>query len=324
MLSDLVSYYNQLCNLTSKEVRQSTARELQAIADLSQDSQLENLKVDILNSFDQFEGEFNIVKNRVYDQIRKEEQIYLQNSYKAYEEYRSHRYEWLKTPHPSDLVEVQEANLRMHVENILNNRLPLADESQELIMNRITRVSSWQNTTMILRPGTEQWINNMVNNDPMYLVDENYDLLTPAMAQFNEIYQNRLRPYVIREDQEQDILWQLPDNQFGLVLAWNYFNHRPFEIVRRYLIELYRKMRPGGMLLMTYNDCDRWQGVKAVEAQVGLYTPGSLIQGFAESLGFEQRFIYHDEGPWTWIEFRKPGEWQSLRGGQTLAKIVPK
>jgi SAM-dependent methyltransferase len=129
---------------------------------------------------------------------------------------------------------------------------------------------------------------------------------------------------VIREDQEQDILWQLPDNQFGLVLAWNYFNHRPFEIVRRYLIELYRKMRPGGMLLMTYNDCDRWQGVKAVEAQVGLYTPGSLIQGFAESLGFEQRFIYHDEGPWTWIEFRKPGEWQSLRGGQTLAKIVPK
>jgi hypothetical protein len=324
MLSDLVNYYNQLCNLTSNEVRRSTAKELQAIADLSQDLQLETIRTDVLNLFDQFENEFTLVKSRVYDKIRKEEQIYLQNSYKAYEEYRSHRYEWLKTPHPSDSVEVQETNLRMHVENILNNKLPVLDESQELIMNRITRVSGWQNTTMILRPGTEQWIHNMVNNDPMYLVDENYDLLTPAMSQFNEIYQNRLRPYVIREDQEQDILWQLPNTQFGLVLAWNYFNHRPFEIVRRYLIELYKKMRPGGMLLMTYNDCDRWQGVKAVEAQAGLYTPGSLIQGFAESIGFEQHFIYHDGGPWTWIEFRKPGEWQSLRGGQTLAKIVPK
>jgi SAM-dependent methyltransferase len=324
MLSDLVNYYNKLCQLTSAEVCQSTSRELQAITDLSQDSKLVNLRSDLLNLFDQFENEFGLVKRRVYDQIRKEEQSYLQNSYKMYEEYRSYRYEWLKTPHPSDSIEVQEANLRMHIKNILNNRLPMIDQSYEIIMNRITRVSSWQNTTMILRPGAEQWIHNMVNNDPMYLVDENYDLLTPAMSQFSEIYQNRLRPYVIREDEEQDILWQLPNNQFGLVLAWNYFNHRPFEIVRRYLTELYKKMRPGGTLLMTYNDCDRWQGVKAVEVGVGFYTPGSLIQGFAESLGFEQHFIYHDNGPWTWIEFRKPGEWNSLRGGQTLAKIVPK
>jgi SAM-dependent methyltransferase len=266
MLSDLVNYYNRLCNLTSSEVRLSTARELQAITDLSQDLQLDNLRVDVLNSFDQFENEFDIVKRRVYDQIRKEEQPYLQNSYKMYEEFRSYRYEWFNLPYSSDSIEVQQKNLQMHIANILNNRLPLDDQTQELIMNRITRVSAWQNTTMILRPGMEQWIHNMVNNDPMYLVDENYDLLTPIMSQFNEIYQTRLRPYVIREGQEQDILWQLPDNQFGLVLAWNYFNHRPFEIVRRYLTELYKKMRPGGVLLMTYNDCDRWEGVKAVEA----------------------------------------------------------
>jgi len=331
MLSDLVNYYNQLCNLTSKEVRQSTARELQAIADLSQDSQLENLRADVLNSFDRFESEFELVKHQVYNQIRKEEQPYLQNSYKAYEEYRSYRYEWfnMKLPevlpaHLLDQPKIQEKNIQLHVEHILNNRLVLDDQTQDFIMNRIMRVSGWQNTTMILRPGAEQWIHNMVSNDPMYLVDESYDLLTPAMSQFNEIYQNRLRPYVIREDQEQDILWQLPDNQFGLVLAWNYFNHRPFEIMRRYLTELYKKMRPGGTLLMTYNDCDRWQGVKAVEVGVGLYTPGSLIQGFAESVGFDTHFNYHNDGPWTWIEFRKPGEWQSLRGGQTLAKIVPK
>jgi hypothetical protein len=119
-------------------------------------------------------------------------------------------------------------------------------------------------------------------------------------------------------------LWQLPNNQFGLVLAWNYFNHRPFEIVRQYLTELYEKIRPGGMLLMTFNDCDRWEGVRSVEAKTGLYTPGSLIKSFTESLGFEQHFTYHDHGPWTWIELRKPGEWQSYRGGQALAQILPK
>jgi hypothetical protein len=49
-----------------------------------------------------------------------------------------------------------------------------------------------------------------------------------------------------------------------------------------------------------------------------------MILSFAESLGFELTFTFHDDGPWTWVEFQKPGEWNSLRGGQTLAKIVPK
>jgi hypothetical protein len=78
------------------------------------------------------------------------------------------------------------------------------------------------------------------------------------------------------------------------------------------------------MLLMTYNDCDRWQGVLSAETGTALYTPGSLITSFAESLGFEQTFSYHDNGPWTWIELRKPGEWNSYRGGQALARILPK
>lgn len=324
MLSDLVNYYNQLCRLTSTEVRQSTDIKLQEIMFTAQYSQLENLRSGILNSFDQFENEFDLIKRQVFDQIRKEEQPYLQNSYTKYEDSRNNRYAWYKPPYPSDSIEVQQSNLQMHVEKILNNRLVLDDQTQDFIMNRVTRYSGWQSTTMILRPGVEPWMHKMVGSDPLYLVDENYDLLTPIMSQFNEVYQRRLRPYVIREDQEQDILWQLPDNQFSLILAWNYFNHIPFEVLRRYLTEIYKKMRPGGILLMTYNDCDRWEGVKAVEAGVGLYTPGVLIQGFAESLGFEQHFIYHQNGPWTWIEFRKPGEWRSLRGGPTLAKILPK
>jgi hypothetical protein len=323
-LSDLVNHYNRLCAMSTMSAKKSTDLELQKIIQTSKDSNLENLRTELLNSFDQFETEFDRIKRRVYDRIRHEEGPYLQESYRAYEENRGYRYEWLKTPHPSDSIEVQENNLRMHVDNILTNRLPETPGSHDLIMHRIKRYSGWQTTTMILRPGLEDWLQNMVSNDPLYLVDENHDLLKPALEQFNELYQRRLRIYVIREDQEQDILWQLPENQFGMVLAWNYFNHRPFEILRRYLNEIYTKLRPGGMLLMTYNDCDRWQGVVSAEAGTALYTPGTLIKSYAESLGFELTFNYHDNGPWTWIELRKPGEWKSYRGGQALAKILPK
>jgi hypothetical protein len=323
-LSELVNFYNQLCDMTTTGVRFSTDLELQKIIHASQDSNLSNLRSELLESFDRFESGFDQLKSSVYDQIRQEEGPYLQESYKIYELHRAYRYAWLKKPHPTDSIEVQEKNLQMHVDNILNNHLPMVGQTQELIMNRITRCSGWQTTTMILRPGLEPWLPGMVSNDPIYLVDENYDLLKPIMSQFNEIYQRRLRTYTIREDEEQDILWQLPNNQFGLVLAWNYFNHRPFEILRRYLTELYTKIRPGGMLLMTYNDCDRWPGVLAAETGTALYTPGGLIKSFAESLGFEETFSYNDTGPWTWLELRKPGEWKSSRHGQSLAKILPK
>lgn len=323
-LSDLVRYYNQLCAMTAIGAKQYADLELQKILQISQDPTLTTLHTDVLGSFDRFEEEFVQVKRRIQDQISIEQQPYLQKSYKDYEEHRGYRYEWFNAPYPSNSVEVQAEQLKLHVEKTLNNRLPGTEDAQDFITNRITRCSSWQTTTMILRPGLESWLPSMVNNDPIYLVDENYDLLTPAMADFNEIYQRRLRTYAIREDLEKDILWQLPDNQFGLVLAWNYFNHRPFEIIRRYLTELNKKMRPGGMLLMTYNDCDRWPGVVAAEYGTALYTPGSLIKSFAESLGFEETFNYHNNGPWTWIELRKPGAWESNRGGQALAKILPK
>lgn len=325
ILSDLVRYYNQLCALTSVNAQRSANAELEKILQLTDNQELHTIRQTLLDNFNNFELVFDQLKQQVKEQISVAERPYIENSYRAYEENRGYRYEWLKSPHPSDSVEIQENNLRMHVENILGNHLPVTEKTPDIISNRILRHSSWKNTTMIIRPGNEPWLSQLVSNDPIYLVDENYDLLKPALMQFNEIYQNRLRTYVIREDHDdQEILWQLPDAQFGLVLAWNFFNHRPFEIVRKYLTEIYRKLKPGGYLLMTFNDCDRWPGVKAVESGVGLYTPGSLIDAFATHLGFESQFRYHDHGPWTWVEYSKPGVQESLRGGQALAKILPK
>jgi hypothetical protein len=52
------------------------------------------------------------------------------------------------------------------------------------------------------------------------------------------------------------------------------------------------------------------------------YTPKKLIVAHAESVGFECEFEHDGAGDVSWLEFRKPGEITSLRGGQTLAKIV--
>jgi hypothetical protein len=52
------------------------------------------------------------------------------------------------------------------------------------------------------------------------------------------------------------------------------------------------------------------------------YTPKKLIVSHAESVGFECDFEHDGAGDVSWLEFRKPGEITTLRGGQTLAKIV--
>ena len=107
-------------------------------------------------------------------------------------------------------------------------------------------------------------------------------------------------------------------------MAYNFFEFKPFEIMKRYFVEIFTKLKPGGVLAMTFNDCDRDKGVMLVENHFCCYTPGCLVKELAKSLGFEIEFEWSDQGSTTWIEFKKPGHRQSLRGGQALAKIIPK
>jgi SAM-dependent methyltransferase len=209
-------------------------------------------------------------------------------------------------------------------EYILNRRPTITPETEQFYRTRIVRYNSWKHPAMIIRPGRDTYINELLASDPLYLVDERHDLLEPAMTMFNEQYQQRLRPCTINERQDQEILGKLPNSQFGLVLAYNFFNFRPFEVIKRYLAEIFQKLRPGGVLAMTFNECDRVKGVMLVEQHFCCYTPGYLVRELAQSLGYEIAFSWTDQGPATWLELRKPGEFQSLRGGQALAKIIPK
>jgi len=161
----------------------------------------------------------------------------------------------------------------------------------------------------------------MVGCDPLYIIDRDYELLQPSLERFPKLYQNRLRSYTTNDWSDQPILERIPNNQFGVCLACNVFNYRPLEIIRRYLEEIYIKLRPGGVLLMTYNDCDRAQAVMLVEQFCASYTPGYLIQDLTQNVGFELTYTWSDGGPSVWLELRKPGQLISNRGGQALAKI---
>ena len=208
------------------------------------------------------------------------------------------------------------------VEHLINRKLPIEFNDRESLRNTIKNYTDWRVPGMFIGARQEMLVEDMVPMDPLYLVDHNRELIDVAMAPFTKEYQHRLRPYVINDWKDTEIFTALPSNQFGLVFAYNYFNWKPIEMIEKFLIEIYQKLRPGGALVFTYNECDNWYGVGAVENAWMCYTPGSRIQTIARNLGYKIIEQHTGSGDIAWFEMRRPGEIQSLRGGQVLARVI--
>jgi SAM-dependent methyltransferase len=208
-------------------------------------------------------------------------------------------------------------------QHILDRCMPMTAEVQQMISNRLKSYIDWKYPGLIIRPGRELFIKDMVGLDPLYLVDYSKELLEPATSDFPEEYQRRLRMYE-QPPLSTPVLKTLPQNQFGLVLAFNFFEFTPIEVLEQYLKSIFDKLRPGGTLAMTFNDCDRAHCVALVEKTFCFYTPGRQVLAIAKKIGYRQIFSWTDTGNLTWLELRKPGELESKRGGQTLAKIIHK
>lgn len=310
-LSQLVAYRNALEKYSVDAVKDAAKIELAKIvfettirpADfvgVTQDLETSILRVS--DSFDDFHARLQLLKNQINQEIEREGQQYFAESYRMYEQ------EMVHEP----------------VQWVLDRRMPLSDEGRNVILARMQGNSDWKYPGMIIRPAQEDFIDHLVSFDPLYILDHDYDLLRPALQRFPDTYQQRLRPYVINERSTDPVLHMIPAGQFGMCLVYNFFNYKPLEVIKRYLQEIFDKLRPGGVLYMTINDCDRAHCVALCEAHFTCYTPGGMLKDLSQSMGYEHHFAWTDGGNLSWVELRKPGELASIRGGQTLAKIIPK
>lgn len=312
-LSQLVDYCNQLDQIDLEPHCSNATRHLDGIAHVVRNhemqvgghtSNLDSNLNDIKSGIDKFRNTLSSMRDDLQKQIVAQEPAYFQESLRLHE---------------------QEMCFET-TEYILNRRLSIDSNSDIILRTHLRTYGDWRLPGMIIRPGKETFIEDMVPLDPLYLVDHNQDLLNPSMEQFTIEYRRRLRPYIINDWQwhMHKILDQLPNNQFGLIFAYNYFNYKPMEVIQKYLDEILEKLRPGGVFIMTYNDCDRAHGVALAEQNFMCYTPGSRIRKYAESIGFETVYQHTGQGDLSWVELKRPGEITSIRGGQSLAKIVAK
>lgn len=317
-LSELVAFRNRLNDLPTSQAQEAANAKLKTIMHVVEQPlekpveqltqsfvpKLESCFSELQQKFGEFDQAVMEVKRTIEQQIAEQEKQFFLDSYKLFE-----------------AAKTCETNDQILYGRRANDRSDQIIESEATLKSRLASYADWQFSGMVIRPGVENFIEDMVGCDPLYIIDQNYDLLRPCIEKFPKLYQNRLRPYVINDWSDGPLLDKIPNNQFGVCLAYHVFNYRPLEVIRRYFEEIYKKLRPGGYLLMTFNDCDYEKAVVLAEQFYASYTPGYLIRDLAKTIGFEITFSWHDSGPDVWLELRKPGELISLRGGQTIASI---
>ena len=204
-------------------------------------------------------------------------------------------------------------------DNVRNNRkLKVYEDVEQIVKQRIMLYTNWRYPALEIGCRDGEWTQYMVAADPLYIVDPFQEFLDSATQQFPLAYQNRLRKYVLKDNN----LDPLPQNQFGFVFSWGYFNYLGVETVTQMLAQLYAVMRPGGVCLFSYNDGDTPNGVGMAENFGQSYMPKSLLIPTCRSKGFEIISEQSYESNIHWLEIRKPGELHTVKANQPLGKII--
>lgn len=191
---------------------------------------------------------------------------------------------------------------------------------EDIIKARIGQYVSWETPGLEIGPGDGKWTKFLVAQDPLYLVDVNQEFLDSTAAKFDRVYQARLRRYLIKGVD----LRELPKNQMGFVFSWNTFNYFTLGMIEQYLTEIKKVMRPGGVLMFSYNNCDLYKSVDMFERNFMTFVPSTELIKVSSRIGFELITCQNPDTHISWIELRNPGKLETNRAGQTLGKIIDK
>lgn len=318
-LSDLIAFKNLLLEYDVSDIVYQSERTFESILHTVKTNPIQirsytqTLTEDLLNAKDvhtQFNSTLNGIIDGVNLEIEAEEKSYYKQSKDDYESVTKNRYKRI-----------------VHSEDILKRIIQMSPETRAMLVNRIKSYIDWKHAGIIIRPGREDFIKHLVECDPLFLIDHDEELLEESVKDFTPEYQDRIRHHYITdtfENPNKQLLETVPNGQAGFCLAYNFFNFVEMETFEQYLKEIFYKLKPGGTLALTFNDCDYAHGVGLVEKHYSFYTPGKRVLAVAKNIGYRQLFSWRDGLNLNWLELRKPGELDSLRGGQTLAKIIPK
>lgn len=209
---------------------------------------------------------------------------------------------------------------RYVADRFLFNEYISKPDTKKKFLGRLELYSSWKHPGLIIRPENGDIVEPLKASDPVYILDESKELLMLVKEKWTKSYQDRIR-YGYLGEHDTPYIKNLPTNQLGLIVFYHFFNYKPLDVIKQYLHECTTLLKPGGVVVLTYNNCDNPIAVQMVEKGIQTYVPKSILSAVIEGLGFEIIKSFDLEPNVSWLEIKKPGELTSFRGGQALAQI---
>jgi len=204
----------------------------------------------------------------------------------------------------------------------------ISDEIDLLIRSNIHQHADWHFPAMQLgcRSLAQKYTAELIANDPLYICDIDATYINESTAQFNDLYNKRIRKYIIPTHDMQ----MLPHNQFGFILSWMLFNFAGVDILENYLTNLIKLLRPGGTLMFSYNNGDIFDSCRLAETGGMSFIPKRKILDMCNKLGY--LIVNSCDLPNTddqvkyisWIEIQKPGELSTVKRAQAKGRILSK
>lgn len=201
--------------------------------------------------------------------------------------------------------------------------LELSLDERSQIVNVMRKYTDWKYPVLEIGPGDGEWTESLIAGDPLYLIDRHQEFLDATLAKFNESFRRRVRPYLtgIHAGLDNFDFTMLPHNTFGFVFAWNVINFWPYEETKKSLYQVFDLLRPGGIMMFSYNDCDVWQCAESAETGYKSYMTKDLLKSIFDEVGFELIQFTSTSTHVHYVEIRKPGVLSTTKRHQTLGKI---
>lgn len=312
-LSELVKLRNELKQVSFVPLRTSVEgldRHLSSINDSSLRLDFKDRISKVLNLIDSIENELCAAENRIPEMIK---QIDAELDERT-KEYMNIGYSINGSPFLHHMNTRCERTDRV---------LPIHDETRAEVIVKARKYTDWRYPVLEIGPGDGTWTEHLIAGDPLYIVDIHKEFLDNTLNKFNPVYKNRVRSYQVGAHGIGDTDFSiLPQNQFGFIFSWNVFNYFPLEYIKLMLNQCMKLLRPGGVMMFSYNNCDVVQCAEYAENGLASWMTQTLLVNECTAAGFEIVNVTNVEETVHWIEIKKPGELKTVKAHQVLGEII--
>ena len=197
------------------------------------------------------------------------------------------------------------------------------DDVKQTVITNIRNHTNSKYPALEIGPGDGQWTEYMVAGDPLYIVDIHPEFIESTKSKFPIEYQRRLRTYLAGWDGlPKNDLSMLPQNQFSFIFAWQVFDFFPLDKTKLYLEQCFNLLRPGGVMMFSYNNCEFSNAAVYAETGFKSWMPKKLLINSCQESNFELLDTNDSLSGVHWIKIKKPGELKTVKAGQSMGEII--